>query len=73
MRVATLDMFPKPPRKKRRVMMHVIDAGDHGCVYEPGNTHIAQFQCAKCGDKSGWIEMRTATDGRRGIPCPNCN
>lgn len=58
-------------RQPRRVLMHVIDAGG-GCGDEPG-THEVVMQCGKCGYETGWITVRTVTEGRRGRPCPKCN
>ena len=59
------DLFPetKISRKKPRVMMHVVDVGD--C--------IAKFKCKKCGTESQWIPVTNATEGKRGVPCPECN
>ena len=64
------DMFQslKPPRAKRRVMMHAIDCGSRG----PTDV-IALFECAKCGNKSEWRICANWTDMERGEPCPNCN
>lgn len=62
---------PKPPLAKRRVMMHVIDAGSGECVSE--GEHIAVFECSRFGNKTGWITVKNISDGKRGIPCPNCN
>lgn len=62
----TTDMFPgtKPPRKKRRVMAHVIDGG----------ADYIRFQCKKCRWDSGWlIDDSTMTEALRGIPCEVCN
>ena len=49
---------PRKPRAKRRVMMHVDDAG--------------RFRCA-CG-RTNEVPIGTADSARsRGIPCPVCN
>lgn len=63
------DMFPtaKPPRAKRRVLMHVTDGG-----YVDGLGDAATFECRRCKHESGWVAA-SATDVRRGIPCPVCN
>lgn len=63
-----LEMFPRPPRKNPRVMMRVTDAG-----LSPGGDHIATFECARCGAKTGWLVCGGVTDVRRGEPCPQCN
>lgn len=66
-------LFPETqkPRAKRRVMMHLFDAGDPGYVFD--GDYIARFECSKCGRKTGWLMMQTITEGRRGVPCPKCN
>lgn len=51
------------PRSKRRVMMHVMDAGD-GRV---------RMRCDNCGYDGGWRKSRSVKEERRGEPCPNCN
>ncbi len=61
-------------RKKsagRRVLMHVIDAGDHGCVSDDAG--IAVYKCGRCGHETDWTPFRTFTEAKRGIPCPKCN
>lgn len=66
------DLFPMPekPRKKREILMHVYDAGD-SC---DGETKMACcFECSRCGHKEEWMNMRTVTEAKRGIPCPKCN
>jgi hypothetical protein len=67
-----LELLEKPPRKQPRKLMHVIDAGDSGCVMEPKTAFIAKFKCA-CGYESGWLQVNTTTEARRGLPCPACN
>ena len=66
------DLFGyKAVRKPRRVLMHMIDAGVSDFV---GGGICAQFKCRKCGYKSEWKHgFSTATDVKRGIPCPKCN
>ena len=59
----------KAPR--RRVLMHVIDAGDHGCV--SNDAGIAVYKCRKCGHETDWTPFRTFTEAKRGVPCPDCN
>lgn len=56
------------PRRPRRVMMHVADAGNGaGCK-------VIQFRCNKCGHDTGWlVDERTISENRRGLPCPICN
>lgn len=63
----TPDLFGPRPRRSPRVMMHVIDAGD-GC-----ESAIARFRCGRCGHETDWQDVRTTTEGRRGVPCPKCN
>lgn len=69
------DLFEEVrPRRKPRVMMHVVDAG---CA-PGGDLHgdhdgIAVFECRKCGHKTDWLGFRTVTEAKAGLPCPNCN
>lgn len=66
----TLHLFPLP-KKKRRVIMHFIDAGVS--PYLNGDL-CAEFECKKCGHKSGWQHgFKNVTEIKRGIPCPECN
>lgn len=68
------DLFGwKRPRRKPRKLAHLIDLGDHGCVYAPGKHMVALFRCVRCDWESGWLEMSTATECHRGIPCKRCN
>jgi DNA-directed RNA polymerase subunit RPC12/RpoP len=62
-----LDFLPKPPRRMRGQLMHVCDAG------ERGGKRIAEFKCSKCGHRSGWLIIKTVTEAKRGLPCPECN
>jgi DNA-directed RNA polymerase subunit RPC12/RpoP len=57
------NLFGGLPRAPRILRMHVIDAGEG----------VAKFRCARCGYSSGWVSVRTVTEGKRGIPCPRCN
>ncbi|HSV28619.1 MAG TPA: hypothetical protein VLL76_03645 [Candidatus Omnitrophota bacterium] len=58
------DLFPDAPRRPRRVLMHVMDAG----------SGMIEFACRRCGHNTGWIrDDRTVTENRRGRPCPKCN
>jgi len=64
------DLFPMPakaPRAKPRVMAHVIDAG---CSCD---TDLAKFKCKTCGWESSWLSVATISEGKRGIPCEECN
>ena len=64
-----IDLFPDAPRRPRRVMLHVTDAGE-GCTAEL--PHAVHLKCSKCGHDAGWLTVRTVTEARR-QPCPNCN
>lgn len=66
----TAALFPSIalPRAPRRVMMHVTDAG----IREDG-ADIACFRCGKCGHEEQWIEYRSVSAAKRGVPCPKCN
>ena len=60
----SLDLFGQRPRRPRRVMMHIVDAG----------VDAQQFECAKCGHNTGWVEpLSTISQARSGVPCPKCN
>lgn len=68
------DLFGwKRPRRKPRKLAHLIDLGDHGCVYPPGKHMVALFRCHRCAWESEWREMSNVTECRRGIPCEKCN
>jgi len=56
-------MFDKPPRAAPRVMMHWDDAGMDA---------RGHFVCRVC-KYAAWYRDCTATDFKRGIPCPMCN
>lgn len=64
----TLELFEKPPRRKRRVMMHVSDAGE-----QDGRGCIVRYKCSRCPYETDWVEERTVTEARAGKPCPRCN
>lgn len=65
----TVEMFDKPPRKSPRVMMIVVNAGNHW----QGGRGI-EFECRKCAHNTGYIvDTRTVTENKRGMPCPVCN
>lgn len=67
----TVDMFPETKtRKPRRVIAHVSDAGPSELK---GYTTVAEFECKKCGWKSGWMHFRLRSEPARGIPCEQCN
>jgi len=62
------DLFPESPRRPRRVMMHVVDAGEGGWC------KVIHFKCSTCGYDEGWTEdHRTIGENKRGRPCPRCN
>lgn len=60
------DLFPSSPRRPRRVLMHVVDAGDCESTYR---VHLV---CPKCGHDDGWHHGLTFTETKR-QPCPKCN
>lgn len=60
------ELFERP-RKARRVLMHVVDAG----IGEKGL--IVNFVCLRCGHDAGWWEVTSVSEGKRGMPCPICN
>jgi DNA-directed RNA polymerase subunit RPC12/RpoP len=63
----TLFDMPPKPRAKRRVLMHVVDAGPFN-----DEADMVLFECFKCGHETDWMTMRPS-EAKRGIPCPNCN
>jgi len=62
------DLFPKPPRQRPRILMHVIDAG-----YADRDKTIVKCKCKKCGYVSDWLVVDTITEAKRGLPCPKCH
>lgn len=69
------ELFPVPakPRQKRRVMMHVADAGNWGW-HTPWGGKCIRFECSKCGHDTDWIDDNlSVTENKRGMPCPICN
>lgn len=61
------DLFPKPPRRRPRVLMHVIDAG------YADKWVWARFRCGKCGTETEWLTVDTVAEAKRGLPCERCN
>jgi DNA-directed RNA polymerase subunit RPC12/RpoP len=68
------DLFAelKPPRKAPQKLMHVCDVDDN-CCCDDGSTWPVKFKCSRCGHETDWVEPRTVTEAKRGIPCPVCN
>lgn len=65
----TLDLFPETiATRRRRVIAHMIDAGQH--LSAPVG---ARFECGRCGWKSDWLGFDTDTAVKKGVPCPRCN
>ena len=64
-------LFDPPPRRRPRVIMHVIDAG-HADGIGAGK-HLVHFQCGKCGHDGGWWVVGSVSEGRKGAPCPVCS
>lgn len=66
--MARLDLGDEGLRRPRRVMMHVVDAGNG-----PGSK-VIRFACGRCDHDTDWIvDERTISENRRGMPCPKCN
>lgn len=57
------------PKKRRRIMMHVVDAN----CGDGGGEHDVNFKCARCGYDDGWSVVANISEGTRGKPCPRCN
>jgi hypothetical protein len=65
-----LDLFGKKPRRarrKRRVLMHVINAGDN--EGEPGYAVVVRFQCSRCKEETDWLQVENVTAAKRGMQC----
>lgn len=69
----TADMFEdlKPPRARPQKLMHVCDAGGNDCDDEM--PLLVRYSCKRCGHETEWLDARTVTEAKRGIPCPQCN
>lgn len=64
------DLFPETiqARKRPRMLMHMIDAGDTGTSAGTWS----QFKCRNCCHIEQYEGM-TAAAIKRGVPCPICN
>lgn len=62
------DLFQRLPRQPARVLMHFTDVGN-GAADEL----LATFQCRGCGHETDWLICDSATEVKRGMPCPFCN
>ncbi|WP_026398972.1 hypothetical protein [Acetobacter nitrogenifigens] len=68
------DLFGyRKPRVRRGRIAHMVDVGDHGCIYAAGNSCVALFTCKRCGWTSDWLERRNKTHVLQGVPCEACN
>jgi DNA-directed RNA polymerase subunit RPC12/RpoP len=67
------DLFAelKPARKAPQKLMHVLDV-DGSCCCDESPSPV-KYKCPRCGHETDWIEPRTVTEAKRGIPCPVCN
>ncbi len=63
-----LEVPEKRERKKPQKLMHVCDAGAG-----EGDWEIVVMQCARCELLTDWFEVKSVSQGKRGIPCPRCN
>ena len=57
----------KVKRLKPRVLMHHIDVGIGTYGY------MAKMKCNKCDNETDWLDFNTASEIKRGYPCPKCN
>jgi hypothetical protein len=64
---ATADLFGPRHRASRRVLMHIVDAGEF-----PDGKRAGSFLCRRCQHATGWI-YATLAELRRGMACPKCN
>lgn len=63
------DLFGVKPRRKKRTLMHVTDAGMF-----PDGKYCVRFKCKKCGHDTGFVyDTLTTGENKRGIPCPECS
>lgn len=67
------ELLPKPPPRRRGHLMHVSDAGGACSGDSPAGSVIVTMRCAKCDHETDWLEFRTVTEAKRGLPCPRCN
>lgn len=61
------EMFDKP-RRPRVIRARIRDAGNG-----PGPGQWGEFECPRCGWRSGWVQIANVTTGKRGVPCEKCN
>ncbi|CAE6822164.1 hypothetical protein R70006_06253 [Paraburkholderia domus] len=66
-----IDLFGEVPRRARRVLMHVIDAGENSG--DPGYQVVARFKCGKCGAETDWLQVENVSKAKSGLPCEACN
>lgn len=67
----TAELFEKP-RRPRRVLMRVYDAGVFECDDGPGMVGPVRMKCSRCGHLTEWIDLLMSV-AKRGIPCPKCS
>ena len=69
------DLFGEKPRRPRRWLMHVVDAGDSNCCDDgPAGQPVAvRYACTRCGLETDWQTAENISAAKRGVPCPNCN
>lgn len=61
-------------RKPRRVLAKIYDIGDAQCCAEEDlGKPLAVMLCRQCGWRSDWLIFDSASEAKRGIPCPVCN
>lgn len=60
--------------QKRRVLMHVFDAGDcHTGAADDLGKPMCRMKCSHCGTETDWLVFDTVSEAKRGIPCERCN
>lgn len=64
------DLFPDAPRRPRRVLMQVVDAGNP--PFAGMHKFFVHLVCAKCGHDDDWSDHPTKT-ASLSQPCPKCN
>ncbi len=63
-------LFGSLPRRPRRVLLRVVDAGDHGCV--TSFRYFVHLVCPRCGHDAEWWEFSTKRESLT-QPCPKCS
>lgn len=66
-----LELFDKPKRP-RVWRMRVTDAGDGTYCTDEAPISV-RYAFGRCGHETDWMDARTVSEAKRGMPCPCCN